>query len=317
MSTVLYDTTDLGEAEEIISANFARMTLSSRSGEDSTRTRSVGWNIGSLAIHESHFSHDAMYEMDPPEMIFLSRVHRGVIESRQAGHQREVFRKGQVAAFGVLDGSPVIGANRGAHQVALSVDRRSFGEVATGSREGEPVRLTGQTAISPTANQLLVDVIDHIFTRVATNPVAAQSPLIAGAVRRYLAAAMLATFPNTALLDPTIQDRRDSTPALLRCAMAFIDDNSHRDLSLAEIAGAVYVTPRALQYMFRKHRDCTPSEYLRRVRLHDAHLDLLTGNHETTTVAEAARRWGFGHVGRFAVYYREHYGESPHETLRR
>jgi transcriptional regulator GlxA family with amidase domain len=72
-----------------------------------------------------------------------------------------------------------------------------------------------------------------------------------------------------------------------------------------------------LQYMFRKHRDCTPLEYLRRVRLHDAHLDLLTGNRATNTVSEVARRWGFGHLGRFAVHYREHYGESPHETLRR
>jgi len=65
-----------------------------------------------------------------------------------------------------------------------------------------------------------------------------------------------------------------------------------------------------------KHRDCTPSEYLRRVRLHYAHLELVDGNRATTTVGEVARRWGFGNLGRFAVLYRQTYGRSPHVTLR-
>ncbi|HZE18313.1 MAG TPA: helix-turn-helix transcriptional regulator [Mycobacterium sp.] len=104
---------------------------------------------------------------------------------------------------------------------------------------------------------------------------------------------------------------------LLRRAIAFIEDNAHTDIAVTDIAAAIYVSPRGLQYMFRKHRDCTPMEYLRRVRLHYAHLELVAGNRGTTTVGEIARRWGFGHLGRFAVSYRQAYGESPHVTLRR
>jgi methylphosphotriester-DNA--protein-cysteine methyltransferase len=73
---------------------------------------------------------------------------------------------------------------------------------------------------------------------------------------------------------------------------------------------------RAVQYLFRKHLDVTPTEHLRRVRLQRDHLDLLAGHRSTTTVSEVARRWGFGHTGRFAVQYRETYGVSPHMTLR-
>lgn len=76
------------------------------------------------------------------------------------------------------------------------------------------------------------------------------------------------------------------------------------------------MTPRALQYMFRKHRDCTPTEYLRRVRLDHAHRELLAADRATTSVSDVARHWGFLHAGRFAVYYRECYGQSPHVTLR-
>jgi transcriptional regulator GlxA family with amidase domain len=113
-----------------------------------------------------------------------------------------------------------------------------------------------------------------------------------------------------------IEDRHDSTPALLSRAMAYIDDNAHRDITLTEIASAVYVTPRALQYLFRKHRGCTPREYVRMVRLNYAHRDLVEGDRLTTTVSQIAARWGFGHIGRFAVYYRQQFGISPHQTLR-
>ncbi|MCV7420528.1 helix-turn-helix transcriptional regulator [Mycobacterium yunnanensis] len=134
---------------------------------------------------------------------------------------------------------------------------------------------------------------------------------------RYLAASMLACFPTTALLELTIEDRHDSTPVLLRRAISFIDDNAADDISLTDIARAVYVSPRALQYMFRKHRDCTPMEYLRQARLHHVRLELMTGNRLTTTVGQVAARLGFGHLGRFATAYRLQYGESPHQTLRR
>jgi AraC-like DNA-binding protein len=35
-----------------------------------------------------------------------------------------------------------------------------------------------------------------------------------------------------------------------------------------------------------------------------------------TTVTAVALRWGFGHLGRFAVAYRRKYGRSPSDTLR-
>jgi AraC-like DNA-binding protein len=34
-----------------------------------------------------------------------------------------------------------------------------------------------------------------------------------------------------------------------------------------------------------------------------------------TTVSEIAQRSGFAHTGRFAVLYRQTYGQSPHATL--
>jgi transcriptional regulator GlxA family with amidase domain len=149
-----------------------------------------------------------------------------------------------------------------------------------------------------------------------TDPAASGAKLFASTAMQHLAATMLAAFPNNPLLDPTIEDRRDTTPALLRRAIAFIEEHADTDIGIADIARATYVTPRAVQLMFRRHRDCTPMEYLRRVRLHHAHQDLLVANRSHATVAHIAARWGFAHTGRFAVYYRQVYGQSPHTTLR-
>lgn len=105
-------------------------------------------------------------------------------------------------------------------------------------------------------------------------------------------------------------------PTLFGRAIDFMEGNAHRDISLTDIAEVVYITPRALQYMFRKHRDCTPTEYLRLVRLRHVHTELVAGARATTTVGEIVKSRGFAHLGRFAVYYRERYGRSPHDTLR-
>jgi len=199
----------------------------------------------------------------------------------------------------------------------LIVDRRLLSQVAArppGAREAEPVQLTSTVAISPDANVFLNAVVEYVRRAMHNNPEAVGQPLVASTIGRYLGATMLATFPNTALLDPTIEDRHDSTPVLLRRAETFIEEHAHTDISLTDVAGAVYVTPRALQYMFRKHRDCTPMEHLRRVRLHRAHLDLVAGDRMRVTVGQIASKWGFAHLGRFATYYRQWSSESP--TLR-
>ena len=54
-------------------------------------------------------------------------------------------------------------------------------------------------------------------------------------------------------------------PPLLRRAVAFIHANVQSDIGLSDIAAAVGVTPRSVQYMFRRHLGTTPLEYLRSV----------------------------------------------------
>jgi transcriptional regulator GlxA family with amidase domain len=105
-------------------------------------------------------------------------------------------------------------------------------------------------------------------------------------------------------------------PQTLRRAISFIEDNAHLDIRLTDIAEAIGVTPRSVQYTFRRHLGATPLEYLRRVRLHRAHHDLQAADPEVDTVMEIAGRWRFGHPGRFSMAYKEAFGTPPSRTLR-
>jgi transcriptional regulator GlxA family with amidase domain len=105
-------------------------------------------------------------------------------------------------------------------------------------------------------------------------------------------------------------------PPLLRRALSYIHDNAHHDISVNDIAEAVNVTPRSVQYAFRRYLGTTPLEYLRRIRLDQAHKDLIAADPTVDTVMAIAGRWGFSHAGRFSRIYKQTFGTPPSRTLR-
>jgi AraC-like DNA-binding protein len=109
---------------------------------------------------------------------------------------------------------------------------------------------------------------------------------------------------------------RSIAPWQVRTVEEFILENADQPLSLGDLAVVGGVSGRSLQYTFRRHRGCSPMEFLRQIRLERVRNELL---HATrgTTVTSAAMRWGFLHLSRFAAEFRAKFNESPSATLRR
>jgi AraC-like DNA-binding protein len=179
----------------------------------------------------------------------------------------------------------------------------------------DQVVFSGMAPLSPALDSWWHCVRDHVRRHVLG--MESPPPLLLTEGFRRLAAAMLVVFPNsTQDLDP--RPRETGEPATVRRAVEFIDAHAGDAIDLTQIAEASGIGLRGLQMAFRRHRDQTPTEYLRRVRMESAHRDLRTGDPALgDTVAAVAARWGFIHAGRFAVEYRRVYGCSPSETLRR
>lgn len=314
MSTLVVDTEDPSEAENLLSAHFAPMSLKTDAQIPGTRTRFTRCWVGPMAVDRLTFDFDLNFEMDPWEKIALVRVRSGRVRAPGSEDGSRWLEAGDVAIFGAVAGRDVHGSIEGACLDVLSIERTYFDQIV--AERGSHVQFTSGLPASEAAGRHTAAAVDYVVEHVADRSFSAQNPVIANSIQRYVACCVLAAFPNTAHLRADTGDRHDDGPTLLRSAIAYIEENAEADITTSDVAEAVYVTPRALQYMFHKHRDCTPTDYMRRVRLHRAHLDLVSAERGATTVGQIARRWGFSHSGRFAVYYREHYGQSPHVTLR-
>ena len=106
-------------------------------------------------------------------------------------------------------------------------------------------------------------------------------------------------------------------PDYLMRAEEYIRANLSRPLSVLDVATAAGVSPGTLSRVFRRHRGVTTREFIEQHRLNAARENLLAAAPDSTTVTEVALKWGFTHMGRFAVNYRRTFGEKPSETLRR
>ncbi|MDE0853186.1 MAG: AraC family transcriptional regulator [Nevskia sp.] len=104
-------------------------------------------------------------------------------------------------------------------------------------------------------------------------------------------------------------------PRLIREAERLMREGG-AEQTTSRIAAELKVSLRTLQMGFRDEHGCTPNEFLRRVRIHKAREALLAPE-PGTSVTEVAVANGFLHLARFSAYYRETFGESPVQTLRR
>jgi AraC family ethanolamine operon transcriptional activator len=97
-------------------------------------------------------------------------------------------------------------------------------------------------------------------------------------------------------------------------ARRFIESNAGEPLTLQDICRSAAVSARTLQYAFRDHASLTPQAYLKRYRLNRAYRDLQTAA-AGTLVADVANRWGFWHMGQFAIDFRQSFGKLPRQVL--
>jgi AraC-like DNA-binding protein len=255
-------------------------------------------------------------QAEPFGILLVAHVRAGWLGYRSVGGERR-YGAGDVC-FAVQHDHPNTARYADLNMAVTVIAPELLGQVAgTAPGSPQPVRLTGYQPVSAGAARYWKAAWSHVRYQVLGVPEAAAQPLLVAAAERLLVASALATFPNNALTDPTIEDRHDAHPATLRRATAFIEENAHRPVSVADVAAAASVTVRAVQLAFRRHLDTTPLAYLRRVRLAHAHQELLAADPARETVTAVAYRWGFASTSRFAAEYRAAYGVTPSQTLRR
>lgn len=140
------------------------------------------------------------------------------------------------------------------------------------------------------------------------------SAIIEAELRRHALHTTLAAFSPAFVAALERSAQRTAAPRTVRRAIAYMEQHAHEAITIDDVASAADISPRGLQYAFRRALDQTPTEYLRHQRLAGAHAELQQGT--GAAVSEIAQRWGFASASRFARHYREAYGRSPSRTRR-
>ncbi len=121
------------------------------------------------------------------------------------------------------------------------------------------------------------------------------------------------------MVDLVLRDavtRRPGELALQRAMNleAWIDAHLGEPITMGTLCRIAGVGERCLQKSFLYRRGISPMRFVAERRLLAAHQWLADASQDGT-VTEAGLRFGFSHLGRFSVSYRQAIGESPSQTL--
>jgi AraC-like DNA-binding protein len=311
-------TYDPEQAHEILSAVYSRHTVWLTGDHDRFRFEHSAVRTRDFALERIAHGVTGRGHFEPWADIFVV-AHRGGRCRVTAGQTALDATRGDVTLMGAEADHELCWSDMDSEAVRL--DAAEVAEVAAEvcGIDADAVRFDLSHPISAQRGRHWLSLVRSLNNGVLDDDVVLASPLTRATIFRHLVTTLVETFPNPAL--DALHARRPGPgwvePAVVRRAAQYIDEHAGDDIGLGDIARAARVGPRALQLAFRRHRDVTPLEHLRRVRLERVHRDLVVADATAgDTVAMIATRWGFAHHGYFASSYRRVYGHSPNVTLR-
>ena len=149
------------------------------------------------------------------------------------------------------------------------------------------------------------------------NAIAESTPFVLGSAdtRRSIEEAILTA--TVGAIDP--QDAAQAEPnvsheRIVERAEAALRHKDDAAIYVADLCQAAGVSERTLRNAFQSIYGVSPIRFLNARRLHQVRRALR--REPNAGVTEVAVRYGVGNVGRFAVEYRQLFGESPSQTRR-
>lgn len=314
-SRVEFVTADMFEAREFLDHAYGWRVTVDRPANTGRALEISMTQAGGVTLGRAHSPGDVSYQVKGEDYVVFDTLLEGTFAIED---HKGVSRYGPGDLY--IANHPKAEFSSSTHEIRVlttTIPSSLLTEVATSSPGQDLVPVGFLSCIPATGKGRQWRAVNRLASRLLNDPEAGAAPLVAGQTGRLLAATALATFPNTAITGPSRNDSADARPGTVRRAVAFIEASPDVDISLADIARAACVTPRAIQLAFRRHLGTTPTAYLRHVRLDCAHQQLQNAEAgDGVTVTGVAYRWGFASPSRFAQYYRAEYGISPSNTLR-
>ena len=230
----------------------------------------------------------------------------------------------ELSAFSGLVNNPgdqyVIALGAECPQLIIRIERSAV--------ERQLSRMLGRSLERPIEFERTIDLLNDeavrwhgavqlLSSEVITSNSLIQRGLGAEAMEELIISTLLYIQPSNyidRLRNPQVRSGR---PAVRR-SLEYIEEHLAETITMEDLARHACVSIRSIQAGFREDLGTTPVAYIRDRRLDKVRHALMEAlPTDGMTVAAVAERWGFSNPGTFSMRYRERFGETPSQTLRR
>lgn len=176
-----------------------------------------------------------------------------------------------------------------------------------------PLELAPVINLTQGYGRILVGYLSLALSGFARGDSLLRNPISAISFEHFILSGLLMSHPHN-YSDELERLDRAITPRAVKRAIDYMEAHIEEPITLVDVVGASGISGRTLFKHFKEYRGVSPMRYLRAARFERAR-DELRRSEPEATVMDVATRWGFEHMGRFAVEYRRRFGESPSQTL--
>jgi AraC-like DNA-binding protein len=195
--------------------------------------------------------------------------------------------------------------------LAISVDGRPLREELAARLPGGRGDLVFQARSieldAPAENRLMAAVASFVQSTASAS---------GGLPQGHGEARLIGALADLLLAESAVARTLEIAATRLADLEAWIEAHLDKPITVGRLCEMAGVGERALQKAFESRRGMSPMRFVAERRL-DAARRLLTVANPDHDVTRVAMSLGFGHTGRFALLYRQAFGETPSQSLRR
>ena len=113
-----------------------------------------------------------------------------------------------------------------------------------------------------------------------------------------------------------LADNHHNNPEFLQRALQYIHNNIQYNISSEDLERISGVSKQKLSKAFRDRMKVSFNSYIRHYRLKCIYQELSLAQ-DKKNITSIAMKWGVNHLGRFSIEYKQQFGESPSDTIRK
>ncbi|MGB3483740.1 MAG: AraC family transcriptional regulator [Mycobacterium sp.] len=317
----IFYTENPAEASRLLAKALAPLTLKV-DAEDPDRFAATMHGVRLRNVSMLYVDLHVSATVDIPSLGQYFAVHMPMNGSAVISHRGRTFEANTLRALVTTPGVPLrIKFGHDSPQLLIRIEERAMAAHLTrllGRSLNRPLEFEPEFDLATEAAMRWHTAVQLIHTEVFHPGSLIQRGQGIGAVEELVMSSLLQLQPSNyhdEFLQPPQPDQRR---AVVQNAMNYIDSHLAERITMEAIAKVVHMSVRSIQQGFREELGITPMTYVRERRLERVHEELTDAiPSDGVTVTAVAERWGFHHLGSFAVEYRKRWGEAPSETLRR